>query len=80
VSGSTTNCAHCAARASLLAAALLVLEGVDPDQAWRRLTRAPGLRVPDTDEQRRWIARLPFRAPVDSRAARRFQATEVPGE
>ncbi len=54
-----THCRFGIGRASLLAAALLVLEGVDPDEAWRRLTHARGQRVPDTDEQRRWIATLP---------------------
>jgi protein-tyrosine phosphatase len=54
-----THCRFGIGRASLLAAAVLVLEGVDPDEAWRRLTQARGQRVPDTDEQRRWIASLP---------------------
>jgi protein-tyrosine phosphatase len=49
--------------ASLLAAAVLVLEGVDADEAWRRLTCARGLGVPDTEEQRRWVAGLPARRP-----------------
>jgi protein-tyrosine phosphatase len=58
-----THCRFGIGRASLLAAAVLVLEGVDPDEAWRRLTRARGQRVPDTDEQRRWIATLPTARP-----------------
>jgi protein-tyrosine phosphatase len=57
------HCRFGIGRASLLAAAVLVLEGVDPDEAWRRLTRARGLQVPDTDEQRQWIARLPSARP-----------------
>jgi protein-tyrosine phosphatase len=58
-----THCRFGIGRASLLAAAVLVLEGVDPDEAWRRLTHARGQRVPDTDEQRRWIASLPTTRP-----------------
>jgi protein-tyrosine phosphatase len=54
-----THCRFGVGRASLLAAALLVLEGVNPEEAWRRLARARGQRVPDTDEQRRWVAALP---------------------
>jgi hypothetical protein len=41
-----------------LAAALLVLDGTDAERAWSRVTRARGLPVPDTDEQRRWVTGL----------------------
>jgi protein-tyrosine phosphatase len=54
-----THCRFGIGRASLLAAALLVLDGTDPEQAWSLVARARGLPVPDTDEQRRWVARLP---------------------
>jgi protein-tyrosine phosphatase len=57
------HCRFGIGRASLLAAALLVLEGVYPQEAWRRLASARGQRVPDTDEQRRWIASLPATHP-----------------
>jgi protein-tyrosine phosphatase len=57
------HCRFGIGRASLLAAALLVLEGVSPEEAWRRLARARGQRVPDTDEQRRWVAALPAKHP-----------------
>jgi protein-tyrosine phosphatase len=53
-----THCRFGIGRASLLAAALLVLEGVDPEEAWRRLAHARGRPVPDNDQQRRWIAIL----------------------
>lgn len=72
-------------RASLLAAALLVLEGVDPEKVWRRLARARGQRVPDTEEQRRWIATLPTRLADrawrrdDSRMQLRIEASDLPG-
>ncbi|MGW1976844.1 tyrosine protein phosphatase [Streptomyces sp. NPDC001889] len=45
-------------RASLLAAALLILNGVDPETAWNRLEQARGLAVPDTAEQREWTGKL----------------------
>ena len=44
-------------RASLLAAALLVAEGSDVDAAWAAVSRARGLEVPDTPEQREWLSR-----------------------
>jgi protein-tyrosine phosphatase len=52
---------HCRAgigRASLVAGALLVAEGLAPDQAWQRLAAARGLPVPDTDQQRQWFQRF----------------------
>ncbi|GAA3094629.1 hypothetical protein [Streptosporangium carneum] len=53
-----THCRFGIGRACLLAAALLVLNGVDPETAWRGLERARGLAVPDTVEQRRWVDQL----------------------
>ncbi|WP_371502383.1 tyrosine protein phosphatase [Kitasatospora sp. NBC_00374] len=52
-----THCRYGIGRASLLAAALLVINGVEPDTAWSRLEQARGLAVPDTAEQREWTAR-----------------------
>jgi protein-tyrosine phosphatase len=52
---------HCRAgigRASLVAGALLVAEGLEPEQAWQRLAAARGLPVPDTDQQRQWLQRF----------------------
>src|ERR1700722_11107915 len=52
---------HCRAsigRSSLLLATLLTAEGFAPDDAFRRLTLARGLRVPDTADQVRWVERL----------------------
>lgn len=49
---------HCWAgigRSSLLAASVLVTDGVAPEEAWDLLTEARGYRVPDTDEQRAWL-------------------------
>jgi protein-tyrosine phosphatase len=52
---------HCWAgigRSSTLAAAVLVLEGVEPAEAWRLISVARGLRVPDTDAQREFVHTL----------------------
>lgn len=49
---------HCWAgigRSSLLAASLLVLDGVEPDDAWRLISDARGVAVPETAEQRSWV-------------------------
>jgi protein-tyrosine phosphatase len=49
---------HCWAgigRSSLLAASLLVLDGVDPADAWQLISDARGVPVPETDEQRAWV-------------------------
>lgn len=45
-------------RASLLAAGILVLNGIAPEQAWQLLERARGHPVPDTPAQREWPNRL----------------------
>ncbi|MEJ2858735.1 MULTISPECIES: methyltransferase domain-containing protein [unclassified Saccharothrix] len=50
-------------RSSLLAAALLVLDGADPAGAWQAIAEARGRDVPETDEQRAWL---------DAFAARHF--------
>jgi protein-tyrosine phosphatase len=52
---------HCwggVGRSSLVAAALLVLRGIDADSAWARIAEARGVPVPETDEQRRWVYAL----------------------
>lgn len=46
-------------RSSLIAAAVLVHEGVAPGDAWDRIRKARGAEVPDTDEQRAFLAALP---------------------
>jgi protein-tyrosine phosphatase len=55
---------HCRAsigRSSLLLAALMTAEGYTPDDAFRRLTTARGLQVPDTPDQIQWIERFATR-------------------
>jgi protein-tyrosine phosphatase len=52
---------HCAAgigRSSLLAAAVLVLEGAEPAGAWAAITAARGRPVPDNAAQQDFIDRL----------------------
>jgi protein-tyrosine phosphatase len=50
---------HCRAgigRSSLLAAAVMVREGLSPDDAWERISAARGFPVPDTEVQAIWLA------------------------
>jgi protein-tyrosine phosphatase len=50
---------HCRAgigRSSLIAAAVLVREGLSPAEAWELISAARGLSVPDTEAQRAWLA------------------------
>lgn len=52
---------HCrggVGRSSTLAAAVLVCEGLEPADAWRRISAARGKRVPETRGQRNVISRL----------------------
>lgn len=52
---------HCRAgigRSSTLAAVVLRLEGVRPDEAWRLIGQARGVRVPETRAQRDFVDRL----------------------
>ncbi|QLQ17312.1 MAG: dual specificity protein phosphatase family protein [Micropruina sp.] len=51
---------HCRAgigRSSLLAASVLAVEGVPPAEAYRRISAARHLAVPDTEAQRRFPSR-----------------------
>jgi protein-tyrosine phosphatase len=54
-----THCRFGIGRASLLAAGVLVLNGLPPDQVWERLEKARGLAVPDNPAQREWPKLLP---------------------
>ena len=58
---------HCRAgigRSSLLAAAVLVCEGVEVEEAWRLVEDARGVPVPDTAEQRAFLSELARRRAV----------------
>lgn len=52
------HCRQGIGRSSTIASALLVLRGVDPDEAWTRIGSARGCRVPDTVEQREWVSKF----------------------
>lgn len=50
--------AHCYAgigRSSLLLAAVLCVEGISPEHAFRLISNGRGLQVPDTPEQAEWL-------------------------
>ena len=42
-------------RASMVAAGILMKQGVTAGSAWASITRARGLEVPDTPEQKAWV-------------------------
>jgi protein-tyrosine phosphatase len=51
---------HCRAgigRAAMMAAAILFHLGTGVDSAWRLIAQARGMAVPDTTEQREWVAK-----------------------
>jgi len=52
------HCRQGIGRSSLLAAGLLTLGGVSPEDAWQRIERARGRAVPDTPEQRSWLLQM----------------------
>jgi len=49
------HCRQGIGRSALIAACLLVLSGVDPETAFRRVSEARGHSVPETPEQRKWV-------------------------
>lgn len=52
------HCRQGVGRAAMLAACVLASSGVDPASAWERIAAARGCAVPDTSEQRQWVARF----------------------
>ncbi|GAA1267118.1 methyltransferase domain-containing protein [Saccharothrix xinjiangensis] len=56
-------------RSSLVAAALLVLDGASPEAAWQAIAEARGRDVPETDEQRAWLGAFAARRFWDDQAA-----------
>ena len=50
------HCRQGIGRAALIAAAVLVHAGIDPQTAIRRISAARGSEIPETVEQKRWIA------------------------
>lgn len=53
--GLAVHCFASVGRSPTLAAALLVMGGVAPWDAWQRIEMVRGRRVPDTNEQRDWV-------------------------
>lgn len=52
---------HCRAgigRSSMMAAAVLIAEGITPKAALSAIEKARGLPIPDTDAQRDWVMKL----------------------
>jgi protein-tyrosine phosphatase len=49
------HCRQGIGRSSLISAALLITSGEDIDQALRAISKARGLEVPETAEQRKWL-------------------------
>jgi protein-tyrosine phosphatase len=52
------HCRQGVGRSSLLAASVLVLEGIDSEAAFASISRVRGCLVPDTAEQRQWVTRF----------------------
>jgi protein-tyrosine phosphatase len=52
------HCRQGIGRSSLVVAALLVFSGEEPDEAFRRIAKARGREVPDTEEQRQWVVQI----------------------
>lgn len=52
------HCRQGIGRSGLVAASLLVLSGIDPETAFRRVSAARGLPVPETSEQQDWVVEL----------------------
>lgn len=61
------HCRQGIGRSSLLAASLLVAAGEQPDEAFRHVEEARGRPVPDTAEQREWVAQMVPRISSNSR-------------
>lgn len=56
--GVAIHCRMGVGRSALAAACVLVSQGMEADDAFEVIRRARGVRVPDTDEQKIWVARL----------------------
>lgn len=52
------HCRQGIGRSSMIAAAILICEGLSPEDAFAFIERARGCSVPDTEEQRQWVERL----------------------
>jgi protein-tyrosine phosphatase len=52
------HCRQGIGRSSLVTALLLLGAGLDPETAWNRIGGVRGCPVPETAEQRQWVARF----------------------
>jgi len=52
------HCRQGIGRSGLIASSLLVMSGIDPATAFRLVSAARGLPVPETPEQRDWVVEL----------------------
>ncbi len=58
------HCRQSVGRSGLIAAGVLMTSGRSADEAFRAVSSARGVLVPETAEQRRWAKQLPSRSPV----------------
>lgn len=58
------HCRQGIGRSGLFASGVLMSSGIKADEAMQIVRSARGISIPETDEQRRWIEKLPCRAPV----------------
>jgi protein-tyrosine phosphatase len=54
----SVHCRQGVGRSALIAASLLVMAGIDVEEALERIATARGCPVPDTVEQRKWVERF----------------------
>jgi protein-tyrosine phosphatase len=52
------HCRQALGRSPLVAAAMLVRDGMKSGEAWETVARARGRPVPETEEQRAWLTRF----------------------
>ena len=52
------HCRQGIGRSGLIASSLLVMAGIDPVVAFRKVSAARGFQVPETQEQRDWVIEL----------------------
>jgi protein-tyrosine phosphatase len=52
------HCRQGIGRAGLIAASLLVARGIQPDDAFERISQSRGVAVPETEGQRAWVEAL----------------------
>ena len=57
------HCRQGIGRSGLIATSLLVMEAIDPFTAFRKVSAARNLAVPETDQQRDWVMELSQHVP-----------------